>query len=133
MLQGIDAEYDRLQLGELTSAKGNSVQFVPDYDAGLALRYEWDSGFYTRIEASFIGDMSLRPRGDAIQNASSLFGIQIGYLTEYANYRLFVENVTDERRACSLAIENLGFDTDGLFFASLDAPRTIGLEVEFNF
>jgi len=128
-----NAEYDRLQLDESTDAKGNSVQFVPDYDAGLAFRYEWDSGFYARLEASFIGDMSLRARGDAIQKSASLFGLQLGYLTEYANYRLFVENLTDKRRASGLAIENLAFGTDGLFYAPLDAPRTIGFEVEFNY
>lgn len=129
----VDAEYERLQLDENTSAKGKSVQFVPDYDAGFALRYEWDSGFYTRLEASFIGDMSLRARGDAIQDSSSLLGLQIGYLTESVNYRVFVENLTDERRASGLAIENLAFGTDGLFYAPLDAPRKVGFELEFNY
>lgn len=129
----IDAEYERLQLDETTNAKGKSVQFVPDYDAGLAMRYEWDSGFYTRLEASFIGDMSLRAKGDAIQDGSSLFGLQLGYMTESVNYRLFIENLTDERRASGLAIENLAFGTDGLFYAPLDAPRTVGFEIEFNY
>lgn len=129
----IDAEYDNLQLDEMTNAKGQSVQFVPDYDAGIAMRYEWESGFYTRAEISFVGEMSLRARGDAVQGASTLLGLQIGYLTDYVNYRLFAENLTDERRASGLAIENLAFGTDGLFYAPLDAPRTIGFEVEFNY
>lgn len=126
----VDAKYEQLQLDENFNAKGKLVQFVPDYDAGLALRYEWASGLYTRLEASFIGEMSLRARGDAVQDSSSLFGFQLGYLTELVNYRLFIENITNERRASGLAIENLAFGTDGLFYAPLDAPRIIGLEIE---
>ena len=129
----IDSEYERLQLDEFTNAKGNSVQFVPDYDAGLAFRYEWESGLYARLEASFIGKMSLRAKGDSIQDASDLFSLQVGYLTDYVNYRLFIENITGERRASGLAIENMAFGSDGLFYAPLDAPRTIGFEMEFNY
>ena len=113
--------------------RGQPVQFVPDYDAGLALRYEWPTGIFVRVEAGFLGETLLRARGDAAQEAVETVGLQVGYEGERIAVRLFGENLTNERRASGLGIENLAFGTDGLFYSPLDAPRILGVEFEARF
>ncbi|MBN7796076.1 TonB-dependent receptor [Parahaliea mediterranea] len=126
----VDAEYRDLQLDDTTNVKGQSIQLVPEYDGGLALRYEWPNGFFVRGEAGFTGKMALRARGDAIQDAVETFGLQAGYKSGRWAVRIFGDNLSDERRGSGLAIENLAFGTDGLFYSPLDAPRIIGVELE---
>lgn len=126
----VNAEYGDLQVDEDLNASGQSVQFVPEYDAGLAIRYQFINGIYVRGEIGFTGKTALRARGDIYQGATTIYGLQLGYDSNNYAVRLFAENLTDERRASGLAIENLAFGTDGLFYAPLDSPRVIGLEVE---
>jgi len=126
----VDAEYTDLQISESLNAAGQAVQFVPDYDAGVAVRYELDENFYVRAEANFTGKTALRAKGDAVQRAVSTLGLQLGYDGGQTAIRVFGENLTDERIASGLAIENMAFGTDGLFYSPLDAPRIIGVEVE---
>ena len=128
-----DAEYKDLQLDGALNVRGQAVQFVPEYDAGVAVRYESPLGLFVRAEASFIGEMPLRARGDALQEAVTTLGLQIGFEAEHYALRVFGENLTNERRASGLAIENLAFGTDGLFYAPLDAPRIVGAELEARF
>ncbi len=125
----IDAEYRDLQLDDTLNLRGRNIQFVPDYDAGLSVRYQWSSGVFFRAEANFIGETSLRARGDAVRDAFETFGVQIGYEHDRFSARLFGENLTNERQASGLAIENLAFGTDGLFYSPLGSPRVVGLEV----
>ena len=129
----IDAEYEDLQLTDTLNVKGQRIQFVPEYDASIATRYEWANGWFIRGEVSFTGETSLRARGDAVQPASEIFGLQIGYEADYWSIQLFGENLTDERRSSGLAIENLAFGSDGLYYSPLDAPRVIGLELEARY
>lgn len=126
----VDAEYDNLQLTESLNVKGQSIQFVPDYDAGISIHYEWDNNLYARAEVGFIGETALRSRGDAIQDAVTTLNMQLGYDNGKYAIRLFGENLTNERRASGLAIENLAFGSDGLFYGPLDAPRVVGIEAE---
>lgn len=129
----VDAEYVDLQLDTDLNARGQAIQFVPEYDAGLAIRYAWPAGFFLRLEAGFNGEMPLRARGDAVQEAVETVGFQIGYESQRLAARFFGENLTDVRRASGLGIENLAFGTDGLFYSPLDAPRIVGIEVEARF
>ncbi|WP_102794382.1 TonB-dependent receptor [Bowmanella denitrificans] len=126
----VNAEYDNLQLSESLNVKGQPIQFVPEYDAGLAARYQWDDDFYFRVEANFTGKTALRSRGDIFQKATAMLGLQLGYDSGEFAIRIFGENLTNERRASGLAVENMAFGTDGLFYSPLDAPRVIGLEAE---
>lgn len=128
----VDARYRDLQIEENLNLSGERVQFVPNYDAGLALRYQWPLGVYVRTEAGFTGKMPLRALGDVEQEAATIFGLQVGYEGEMFSARLFAENLTDERRGAGLAIDNLAFGSDGLYYAPLDAPRVVGLELEAN-
>lgn len=129
----VDAEYRDLQVDDATNARGRSVQFVPEYDALLALRYAWPSGYYVRAEATGIGEMALEARGRAMQPAVEMYGLQVGYERERFGIRLFGENLTNERRMSGLAVENLAFGSDGNFYGPLDAPRIVGIEMEAKF
>ena len=129
----VDAEYTDLQLDANLNIGGQTIQFVPEYDAGVSLRYSWPAGVFLRAEAGFNGEMPLRARGDAVQESVGILGLQIGYENDRLSVRLFGENLTDERRASGLGIENLAFGTDGLFYSPLDAPRIVGIEIETRF
>ena len=129
----VDSEYRNLQLASDLNVEGQSVQFVPEYDAGIAARYEWVNGFFARTEVGFTGKTPLRARGDIFQKAVTTLGFQIGYAQEKYAIRLFGENLTNVRRASGLAIENLAFGSDGNFYGPLDAPRVIGIELEMFF
>lgn len=126
----VDAKYRNLQLDENINVKGQPIQFVPKYDGGLAIRYEWGNGFYVRSEMGVTGKTLLRARGDAIQKSVTNYGLQLGYQGQNYGVRLFGENLSDERRASGLAIENLAFGTDGIFYSPIDAPKVVGLEIE---
>jgi iron complex outermembrane receptor protein len=127
-----DAKY-RTLIDPSGSLAGNRVKLVPEYDAMLAARYEWSGGFFTRLEAAFTGEIELDERNRAAQEATTVLGVQVGYETERYAVRLFGENLTDERRHNGLAFDNLGFGTDGTYYAPLDAPRIVGIEMEAKF
>ena len=129
----VDARYRDLQLDDVTNARGKRVQFVPEYDALVAARYEWKRGFYFRAEASFIGETALEARGRVIQPAVVMYGLQVGFERPKYSLRLFGENLSNERRMSGLAVENLAFGSDGNFYGPLDAPRVVGIEIETHF
>ncbi|MBM0105897.1 TonB-dependent receptor [Steroidobacter sp. S1-65] len=129
----VDAKYLDLQVDDATNARGKRVQFVPEYDSLLAMRYAWPSGYYVRAEATGTGEMSLEARGRAVQPAVAMFGLQVGLERQRYSVRLFGENLSNERRMSGLAVENLAFGTDGNFYGPLDAPRIVGIEMEAKF
>ncbi len=126
----VNAKYRDLQLDETLNVRGQPIQFVPEYDGGLSIRYQASTGFYIRGEAGFTGKAALRSRGDIFQGAVTTYGLQLGYEASDYAVRLFGDNLTNERIANGLAIENLAFGTDGLYYAPLNSPRVIGLEAE---
>ncbi|MEM7431005.1 MAG: TonB-dependent receptor [Pseudomonadota bacterium] len=129
----VDAEYRDLQLDEDLNVAGQSIQFVPDYDAGLAVQFRSPTGLFFRAEINSLGETALRARGDAVRRAFETVGAQVGYERDWFLIRIFGENLTDERRASGLAIENLAFGTDGLFYSPLGAPRVVGVEISATF
>lgn len=102
----------------ITSDNWQEIQIATD-DSGRPVSSDYISS-----------DASMHARGDAVQKAVTIYGLQFGYETDRFSIRLFGENLTDERRASGLAIENMAFGSDSLFYAPLDAPRVIGIELE---
>ena len=43
--------------------------------------------------------------------------------------RVFVENLTDVRRAAGMAFQNFAFGNDGNWYAPIDRPRQFGIEL----
>ncbi|MEM8985071.1 MAG: hypothetical protein AAGC71_18830, partial [Pseudomonadota bacterium] len=131
----------RGQPGAIEDLDGRQVKLVPEYDFFAAMSYDIGSGFYTRAEAILTGDMPLEFRsreldpltGRAIQDAVSRFNLFLGYDGDTYSVKLFAENITNERVASGLAFPNLTFGFDGTFYAPIDPPRIIGVEIEAHF
>ena len=128
-----DAEYTDFQVSATENLSGNPVKLVPEIDANLAARYEFDSGFFARGELSYIGETPLDERSNAVRDGVALWNAQIGYEAERYSVRLFAENLSNERLESGLAFENFGLGSDGNYYAPLDAPRIVGVELEVRF
>lgn len=128
-----DARYRDLQIDATTNARGRRVKLVPAYDGYLAARYQLASGWFARAELALIGKESLESRGEAVQPATLTIGLQAGYERERWSARLFVENLTDVRRATGLAFRNLGFGNDGNWYAPIGRSRQAGIELAAHF
>ena len=139
----VDAEYVDYAEAE-PDVVGNPVKYIPEYDGNLAIRYEWDSGWFVRAEADFLGRLPLNEGnfgnlerlgiiGIQTQSATQVFGFQVGYSRGPFLLRFFGENVTDERRFSGLGFPNGVFPTDGILYAPVDVPRVFGLEMEIRY
>lgn len=109
---------------------GEPVKLVPEFDANLSALYEFESGFFVRGELSVTGDTPLDERSRAVRDTVPVVNLQAGYERERLRLQLFVENLTDERYQSGLAFDNFLFGADGTYYAPLDAPRIVGIELE---
>jgi len=123
---------------------GNPVKFVPEYDANIAVQYRWDSGFFVRAEADLLGRTPLNTgnfqnlqrlgiTGRQTQSPTQVFGFQLGYRKGLYSARVFIENITNERRMSGTAFPSSTFPTDGVLYGPVDVPRVVGLELEINY
>lgn len=136
----VDAEYTDFAGRGAELVVGNPVKLIPEYDANLAVRYQLPSGWFVRGEASLLGDTPLdegRRQGFdadalAVQEAVAILGLQVGYDAFPFSARLFVENLTDERRISGAAFPNAFFPADGVLYAAVDAPRVFGVELSLS-
>lgn len=127
-----DATYRHLFNGTQNLA-GNRVKLVPEYDANLSARYQHVSGFFARVSGSFLGRMNLDEAAHGVQGATATIDLQLGYEKDGWTARIFADNVTNIRRFCGLAFDNLTFGKDGTMYGALEAPRIIGVELERRF
>ncbi|MEM6898546.1 MAG: TonB-dependent receptor [Pseudomonadota bacterium] len=131
----------RGQPAQVEDLDGVPVKLVPEYDLNLAAQYDFDSGFFIRGEANFLGETALEERsreidpntGRALQEAVDRYNLFAGYETDRFTITLFAENITDERVPAGLAQQNLTFGFDGTFYSAVEAPRIIGAEFSARF
>ena len=124
-----DARYRNLQVDATTNVRGRRVKLVPSYDGYLAARYQTRNGLFARAELSLTGKEALESLGQAVQPATQTIGLQAGYEKEHWSARLFVDNLTDARRATGLAFRNLAFGNDGNWYAPMGRSRQVGIEL----
>lgn len=145
----VDAEYRdfefvqglRGQPAQIEDLDGIPVKLVPEYDVNLAAQYDFESGFFIRGEANFLGDTFLEERSReldpntdrAVQEATTRFNLFFGYETASFTVRAFAENISDERVPSGLAFANLTFGWDGTFYSAVDPPRILGVELSARF
>ncbi|MEM9375953.1 MAG: TonB-dependent receptor [Pseudomonadota bacterium] len=137
----VNSEYTDFGRGEASEVIGNPVKLVPEYDANLAARYEFESGLFVRGEINFIGETALDEgnrtgfTANAVdaQGAVEMLSLQLGYETDQWAVRLFGENLTDERRISGGGFPNAFFPTDGLLYGAIDSPRVIGVELSASY
>ena len=131
----------RGQVGAAEDLDGVPVKLVPEYDFNAAAVYNFGSGFYARAEANLIGETPLEFRsrvldpltGRAVQDAVARYNLYLGYDADRYSIRLFAENLANERVASGLAFPNLTFGFDGTFYAPVDPPRVVGIELEARY
>ncbi len=109
------------------------MKLVPEYDANLTARYQHSSGVFARAALNLTGAMALDERNRGRQDATATVDLQLGYEADAWTARLFVDNLTDERRFGGLTFDNLSFGADGTLYGALEAPRVVGVEVERRF
>lgn len=112
---------------------GEPVKLVPEYDANLAARYEFDNGFFARGEVSFTGETPLDERSRAVRDSVAVFNLYAGYDWDHYSLLFFGENLFDERIETGLAFDHFLFGNDGTLYAPYDAPRIIGVELTAKF
>ncbi len=127
-----DARYRNLQVDATTNVRGRRVKLIPAYDGYLAARYQLPGGLFARAELALTGKQSLESKGDAVQPATQMVGLQLGYAGPRWSIRGFVENLTDVRRATGLAFRNLAFGNDGNWYAPIGRGRQGGIEVQWK-
>ncbi|MEM7678697.1 MAG: TonB-dependent receptor, partial [Myxococcota bacterium] len=136
----VESEYTDFARGDADAVIGNPVKLVPQYDGNLAARYQLANGLFLRGEVNFIGETPLDEgnrtgfTANAVdtQDAVAIFGLQAGYEAETWAFRVFAENLTDERRISGAAFPNAFFPTDGLLYGAIDSPRVVGVELSFD-
>lgn len=136
-----NAEYTDFARLEAAEVIGNPVKLVPEYDANIAALFRHPSGFFVRGEINFIGETALDEgnrtgfTANAVdtQEAVEMYGLQAGYEAENWTLRVFGENLSDVRRVNGTGFPNAVLPFDGLLYASIDTPRTVGLELTVRY
>lgn len=124
-----NARYRNLQVDATTNLRGRRVKLIPAYDGYLAARYQTAGGVFARAELSMAGQQTLESRGRAVQPATQMIGVQLGYDRPRWSARIFVDNLTDVRRSTGMAFQNFTFGNDGNWYSPVGRSRQIGIEV----
>lgn len=124
----VRARYDRYTFG-LENLKGRKVKLTPEWDAALAASWRPWRGLFVRGELNGLGDTPLNAQNTANQGAVWRVNAQIGWETETWTARLYAENLTDKAVFVTSAYANSLFGNDGTWYAGVDAPRVVGIEL----
>lgn len=106
---------------------GNSVPFVPDFNALVALQYKHPQGYFARAEWRWVGDTYSDSANSEImhENDYSLANLRIGYKQSHYSIYAFANNITDNRYYTrKLRGVNRGTPSD---------PRVIGVRLEVSY
>jgi len=80
------------------SLNGNDVPFLPEFTASLALRYDFESGFFVQTGVRAVGATFYEEtnNSDFRQGTYEVWDAQIGYQAESWNAVVFARNLFDE-------------------------------------
>ncbi len=97
------AGWNQIEFDDHTDAGGNSlngndVPFLPEFTAGLALRYDFQSGFFVQTGVRAVGATFYEETNDDTfrQGSYQVWDAQIGYQAESWNAVVFARNLFDE-------------------------------------
>jgi len=118
----------------LSSLKGKSISFVPQYNFSTLISHELENGLHYQIGTrtvgeSFYWDQTGSNNSDRIEDYT-LIDASIGYTLNDWNFHIFGTNLTDEEYYTSLvsSLSNLGA-APGI----AGSPRVIGLSIARDF
>jgi len=127
----VDARYTDYTYG-LVNLAGGPVKLVPDWDASLAVGWRPWRGLLLRGELQGVGDMTLHAQNIARQPAYWTGNLQVGWEATSWSARLYADNITDRRVFVTSAYTNSLFGYDGTWYAGINAPRTVGMLVDWR-
>ena len=124
---------------------GARLPLTPDISASLGLEYRskaqvWIGRPYARLDVSYVGDSVNALEGIESVVGSSLLSKQFSYKTgdvrfglegDHWDAALFVDNLWDER--APLYISNRWGSDQSAKRLSVNRPRTIGIQIRYNF
>ena len=77
---------------------GNNVPFLPEFTAGMTIRYDFENGFYAQTGVRAVGTTYFEEtnNNDFRQGSYQVWDAQIGYQAENWNAAIFARNLFDE-------------------------------------
>ncbi|WP_321529899.1 TonB-dependent receptor [uncultured Desulfuromonas sp.] len=108
---------------------GNRVMFVPDFNAHLALNYNFLGNFYVRPEVQGIGTLYWDRANSKKQSPYALFNLKAGYTGDSYEIYLFAENLTN-KYAFSQATDYVG---NGNYYGTPITPLRVGIGASITF
>ncbi|MBL4630870.1 MAG: TonB-dependent receptor, partial [Paraglaciecola sp.] len=127
-----DAVYDKNDYSEDISFAGNKVKMIPKWDSVISTTYQWNDGWYVRVQWRSLGKTALTADNAIFRKSLNLIDASMGYKQDNWSVRLYIDNMTNKRYAAGQAYQNFMLGTDSLYYAPLAKPRTIGLKVSFK-
>ncbi|MCV6614959.1 MAG: TonB-dependent receptor, partial [Cellvibrionaceae bacterium] len=129
----VDSSYQTYDFGPSISYAGNDTKMIPKYDISLSGQYQFNDNWSARIEMHGLGKAALSNDNSVYRQAMQLWDASLSFKQGGLGARLYVENATNKRYAAGLAYQNFLFGNDGVVYAPIAQPRTLGLELSWSF
>jgi len=111
---------------------GNTVAFVPDFDANIALKYVFLDNYYVRPEVQGVGNIYWDKANSKKQNPYAVVNLRAGYAADNYDIYVFGENLTNQY-AFTYASQFLAGMGNNQFYGSTITPFRAGVGVSFDF
>jgi len=134
-----DAQYDEYVLDEGLDYNGNKLTRAPEWNASLGVQTQWDFTDYLRgqfrVDYSYQDDFFLQPNNDKffVADSQSIVNARVSMGAADAQWQVAIwgRNLTDEDNVNNLfGASSFVFP---LYHYALIAPRTYGVELQYNF
>lgn len=127
-----DSEYLNYLFAPGVDFSGNRPAFAPEYEIKARGEWRFAGNFAARLAVSLQGDTPLNADNTIEQKAYVLVDASVSRAFGRATATLFAENVTDKAYFSGLAFDNFAFGRDGVGYAPVGAPRSVGIEFEMS-
>lgn len=127
-----DSEYVSYEFGPGADFSGNRPAFAPEFEIKARAEWRFAEGYSARAVVSVQGDTALNAANTVTQPTYTLVDASVSRSFGRATATLFAENLTDEAFFSGLAFDNFAFGRDGVGYAPVGAPRSLGLEFEMR-
>lgn len=125
-----DSEYTRYVFGPGIDYSGNRPAFAPEFEIKARTEWRFMQNFAARASVSLQGDTPLNAENSVVQKTYTLVDASVSWSRGPFTATLFAENLTDRAYFSGLAFDNFAFGRDGVRYAPVGAPRTVGLELQ---
>lgn len=128
----VDSEYQSYTFSNFQDFSGNATKMIPEYDVSLSGNYHFNDSWSARVEFHGLGKTPLNADNSVFRESLALWDASLSYEQESFGARLYIENASDKRYAAGLSYQNFILGNDGVVYAPLAQPRTVGLELSWR-